>query len=34
VRLNYKVGDRVTFNILRKGKRLDLRMELARRDVP
>jgi membrane-associated protease RseP (regulator of RpoE activity) len=34
VRLNYKVGDRVTFNILRKGKQLDLPVELAGREIP
>jgi membrane-associated protease RseP (regulator of RpoE activity) len=32
-RLNYKVGDCVTFNLLRKGKRLDLTVELAGRAV-
>ncbi len=32
VRLNYKVGDRVTLNIIRNGKRMDLPMTLAARD--
>lgn len=32
VRLNFKVGDRVTFNVLRDGKRMDLPMALPRRD--
>jgi serine protease Do len=31
VRLNYKVGDRITFNVLRGGKRLDLPMTLPRK---
>jgi S1-C subfamily serine protease len=29
VRLNYQVGDRVTLNILRDGKRLDMPMTLS-----
>jgi hypothetical protein len=32
VRLNFKVGDRITFNILRDGKRLDLPMTLSKGD--
>ena len=32
VRLNYKVGDRITFNVLRDGKRLDVPMVLPRGD--
>jgi hypothetical protein len=31
VRLNYKVGDRVTYNILRRGRRLDVPLQLAPR---
>jgi serine protease Do len=31
VRLNYRVGDRVTYNILRRGKRLDLTLRLTAR---
>lgn len=31
VRLNYKVGDRITFNVLRDGKRLDVPMKLPGR---
>jgi len=31
VRLNYKVGDRVTYNLLRDGKRLDVTLRLAGR---
>ena len=31
VRLNYKVGDRVTYNILREGKRLDVPLTLVHR---
>src|SRR5262249_4896695 len=30
VRLNFKVGDRITFNVLRDGKRLDVPMTLPR----
>jgi hypothetical protein len=32
VRLNYKIGDRVTFNLLRDGKRIDVPMVLPRSD--
>jgi serine protease Do len=32
VRLNFKVGDRITFNVLRNGKRLDLAMTLSKGD--
>jgi hypothetical protein len=32
VRLNYQVGDRVTYNVIRDGKRLDVPMVLAARD--
>jgi len=31
IRLNYRVGDRVTYNILRKGKRIDIPLRLAAR---
>lgn len=31
IRLNYRVGDRVTYNILRRGQRLDLSLILAAR---
>jgi hypothetical protein len=31
IRLNYRVGDRVTYNILRRGKRMDLSLVLAAR---
>jgi predicted metalloprotease with PDZ domain len=31
IRLNYKVGDRVTYNLLRDGKRLDVTLRLAGR---
>jgi serine protease Do len=31
VKLNYKVGDRVTYNVLRAGKRLDVPLTLSRR---
>jgi membrane-associated protease RseP (regulator of RpoE activity) len=31
VRLNYKVGDRVTYNVLRRGRRLDVPLRLAPR---
>ncbi len=31
VRLNYKVGDRVTYNILRRGRRLDVPLQLVPR---
>jgi S1-C subfamily serine protease len=31
VRLNHQVGDRITYNVLRNGKRLDLPMKLADR---
>lgn len=31
IRLNYRVGDHVTYNILRRGKRLDLTLTLAAR---
>jgi serine protease Do len=31
IRLNYRVGDRVTYNILRRGRRLDLPLTLAAR---
>jgi len=31
VRLNYKVGDRITYNILRDGQRLNLPMKLVPR---
>jgi membrane-associated protease RseP (regulator of RpoE activity) len=34
IRLNYKVGDRVTYNLLRGGKRLDVTLRLAGRSVP
>jgi hypothetical protein len=32
IRLNYKVGDRVVFNVLRDGERLRVSMTLPRRD--
>lgn len=32
VRLNFKVGDRITFNVIRDGKRIDLPMTLPARD--
>jgi predicted metalloprotease with PDZ domain len=31
IRLNYRVGDRVTYNILRRGKRLDIALKLTGR---
>jgi serine protease Do len=31
IRLNYRVGDRVTYNVLRRGKRLDLPLKLTGR---
>jgi len=31
IRLNYRVGDRVTYNILRRGKRLDMTLTLTAR---
>jgi S1-C subfamily serine protease len=31
VRLGYKVGDRITYNLLREGKRLDATLTLRRR---
>jgi serine protease Do len=31
IRLNYRVGDRVTYNVLRRGKRLDLTLKLMGR---
>jgi len=31
IRLNYRVGDRVTYNILRRGKRLDMTLRLTAR---
>jgi hypothetical protein len=31
IRLNYKIGDRITFNIIRNGKRLDLPMTLPKK---
>ena len=31
IRLNYKVGDRVTYNLLRNGKRLDATLKLEER---
>jgi hypothetical protein len=34
IRLNYKVGDRVTYNILRKGERMDLSLRLTARPSP
>jgi predicted metalloprotease with PDZ domain len=34
VRLNYRVGDRVTYNVLRKGKRVDVVMRLTARVAP
>jgi hypothetical protein len=34
VRLNYKVGDRVTYNLLRDGKRLDVTLTLRGRQRP
>jgi hypothetical protein len=34
VRLNYKVGDRVTYNILRKGERRDVSLRLTARPSP
>ena len=33
VKLNYKVGDRVTYNILRAGKPIDIPIILARRPL-
>ncbi|MEX0714306.1 MAG: hypothetical protein WD278_18365 [Pirellulales bacterium] len=32
IRLNFDVGDRITYNVIRGGKRLDLPMVLADRD--
>jgi S1-C subfamily serine protease len=32
VRLNYKTGERITFNVLRDGKRIDLPMTLPKKD--
>jgi hypothetical protein len=32
IRLNFKVGDRITFNVIRNGKRMDLPMTLPSRD--
>jgi S1-C subfamily serine protease len=32
IRLNYRVGDKITFNLLRNGERLNLPMTLAARD--
>lgn len=34
VRLNYRVGDRVTYHILRKGRRLDIPLRLIGRSAP
>src|SRR5262249_13365512 len=34
VRLNYRVGDRITFNVIRDGRRLDLPMTLPARPYP
>jgi predicted metalloprotease with PDZ domain len=34
IRLNYKVGDHVTYNLLRGGKRLDVSLRLAGRAAP
>jgi serine protease Do len=34
IRLNYRVGDRVTYNILRRGKRLDIALTLMARTSP
>jgi predicted metalloprotease with PDZ domain len=34
IRLNYRVGDRVTYNILRGGKRLDIPLRLIARPAP
>ncbi len=34
VRLNYQVGDRVTYNILRKGQRLAVSLRLVARSSP
>jgi serine protease Do len=31
IRLNYRIGDRVTYNIVRRGKRLDLNLRLTAR---
>jgi serine protease Do len=31
VRLNYKIGDRITFNVIRNGKRLEIPMKLTSR---
>lgn len=34
IRLNYRVGDRVTYNLLRRGKRLDVPLTLIARPAP
>jgi hypothetical protein len=34
IRVNYRVGDRVTYNILRRGQRLDLPLTLTARPTP
>jgi hypothetical protein len=34
IRLNYKVGDRITYNVLRKGERRDMVLRLTARPTP